>query len=238
VHQLFGYATCLILSGEYDVVSGSVVWLRDQEIEPYRFTREIVEAWIPRLVGQLGKRGRFTLGKHCTYCPRSHSCEAVIRDSRRTVAALGAEDFAPDRIHDTIAALSPADRVAIFREAKRVAALAEAAKSAIRLNVIQSGGELDAGDGWVLKVVEERGKRKLDTLKTWPLLEAHLNDEEVASVIDVSPSRFEDLVAKKAGKGKGAAAKRALEDELEAAGAVSGGTIEKLVERRRKDPAT
>ncbi len=235
VHQLFGYAACLILSGKYDVVRGSVVWLRDQEIENYTFTREVVMAWLPRLAEQLERRGRFTLGKHCTYCPRSHSCVAVIQDSRRTVATLSAEDFAPDRINATIASLAPSDRVAIFREAKRVAALAEQAKAAIRLNVIQSGGELDAGDGWILRVVDEPGRRVLDTEKTWPILEAHLNEAEVASVIDVSASRFEEIVAKRAGKGHGAKAKRALEDELQTAGAISRGSVHKLVERRKRE---
>ena len=230
--QVAGYAACLILGEGYEEVVITVVWLREGEAETYTFDRATIAAWLERFDAQLHRHG-YVLGSHCQFCPRGHSCEAVIADARRASAVFGQEEFTPDRIAATVAALPPAARVELYRQAKRVEALASAARQAVRLNVIQSGGELDAGDGWVLKISEEGGRREVDTVKVWPLLEAHLNDDEVPTVIDVSASRFEDLVAKRAGRGKGAAAKRALQDEMKAADAVKQGTVLKLVERRK-----
>lgn len=232
--QLAGYATCLILGDGYKRVTATVVWCREQEAETYVFDAKAVEAWVLRLIGQLSRRGKYTVGAHCAHCPRSHSCAAVQAKVRESVVLFRSAEWSTDAVAATLDGLPPNERVALFRQAKLVAALAESAKAAVRLNVIQNGGELDAGDGKVLKIVEEPGKRVIDTEKAWPILEARLDDgSEIASVLDVSASRLDDLVAKKAGKGKGAGAKRDLRAELEAAGALTQGTTLKLTERRK-----
>jgi len=239
-HQLLGYATCLLTEHrDLSRVVVTVIWLRSQEVETRTFTRADVEAWSGRLVDAVAGAGRrYVVGSHCEHCPRSHSCAAVQAKARESVALLQREEWATDAMARTLEGLAPAERVGLYRQAKLVASLAESAMSAVRLNVIQNGGELDAGDGKVLRIVEENGRRTIDTEKAWPILERHLDDgAEIASVVDVSASRLDALVAKKAGRGNGKSAKEALAAELAAAGAVKQSTIQKLVERR-KEPTT
>ncbi len=232
-HQLMVYAVCLILSEGYEEVVASVGWLRDQEQEHYTFTRPIVVAWLDRLREQVKRKGRYTIGSHCPHCPRSHSCPAALADARQAVTIFSSEAFSSVAIAPTLAELPESERVRLFRQAKAVLKLGEAAKTAIRLNVIQNGGHIDSGDGWLLKVKEEVSRRRLDTAKVCDIIEAHLNEDEKASVIDVSLSRFEEIVAKRAGKGHSATAKRALIDEIVAADALNVSTTQKLVERRK-----
>lgn len=232
-HQLAAYAACLILGEGYDEVVAMVGWLRDEEKETYTFTRPIVTAWMDRLRDQVQRRGRYTIGSHCQTCPRNHSCPAAIADSRRAVQVFSAKDMTSEEIARTLQDLPEAERVQLFRRLRTVLKLGEEARGAFRLNVVQNGGQIDGGDGWVLRVKEEVSRRRLDTARVRPILEEHLNQDEIDSVTDVSLARFEDLVAKRAGKGKGAGAKRALLDQIKAADALFVSTALKMVERRK-----
>jgi hypothetical protein len=149
----------------------------------------------------------------------------VAASGRAAVALFGLEEMSAERMAATLQELPPADRVKLFRQAKLVAVLADAAKAAVRLNVIQNGGVLDAGDGRELRVVEENGRREIDTALAWPILESQgLTDEEMAEVVDVRASALDDV----------AAAKRELAAILEAVGAVKQGKIQKLKDVRKK----
>jgi len=103
--------------------------------------------------------------------------------------------------------------------AHRMETLAANVKNAIRDHVL-NGGVVE-GDGHRL-VREVTNPRALDTLKTWDVLTAEgFTDADWQAVIDLSVKKIEQRVAAKAGKGKGAAAVRALAEKLEAAGAVT-----------------
>ncbi len=235
-HQLAGYAACLILGQDFEHVTASVVWLRDQDVETYVFTVQDVEAWMLRLISVLSQRtGEYRTGSHCAYCPRSHSCPAVAASGRAAVALFGRADMSAESMAATLQAMPPADRVKLYRQAKLVSTLADAAKAAVRLNVIQNGGTLDAGDGRELRIVEKNGKRVINTLGAWPIIESlDLSDIESATILTISAAALDDVVAKKAGKGNGAAAKRELAVKLEDAGALKQGKIQKLKDVRKK----
>jgi len=188
-HQLAGYAACKILGEGYEEVRASVIWLRDQDVETYVFTRRDIEAWILRLVSVLSQRtGEYRLGGQCGYCPRSHSCPAVKAAARASIAVFQGSDLAAEAVGATLDGLAPAQRVALYRQAKLLERLTAGALSAIRLNVIQSGGVLDGGDGTELRIVEENGRREIDTLKAWPVLIRLLGDDQAADVISISPA--------------------------------------------------
>ncbi len=77
------------------------------------------------------------------------------------------------------------------------------------------------------------GRRELDLLLAFPVLvAAGFDDDDMAEIIDVSIAAAEGVAARKAGKGKGAPAARALEAALAAAGAITTTTTTKLVVKR------
>lgn len=235
-HQLAGYAACLILGQGFDHITASVVWLRDQDVETYVFTVQDIEAWMLRLISVLSQRnGEYRTGSHCAYCPRSHSCPAIAASGRAAVAMFGREDMSAESMAATLQEMPPADRVKLYRQAKLVEELAKSAKAAVRLNVIQNGGVLDAGDGRELRIVEENGKRVINTLGAWPIIESlDLSDIESATILTISAAELDDVVANKAGNGNGAAARRELAIKLEDAGALKQGRIQKLKDVRKK----
>ena len=225
-HQLAGYAACLFGSDEHlTEVTASVVWIREQEIETYVITRPIIDQWLARLALQL-TRTQYSTGRHCEHCPRSHSCPAVKAKAREGIEIFGGSGASLEGM--------PSGRVVdLYRFAKLAIKAGESMIGSIRLHVIQNGQQ-DAGDGSALRIVEENGGRDINVAKAWDIIQARLTDADaMASVLKVSATALDDAVAKAAGRGAGAAAKRALADELAAAGAVTMKTIQKLKETRK-----
>jgi hypothetical protein len=224
-HQLAGYAAGLMADPHIHQVTASVVWLRAQEIETYVITRAVLEQWMARLKLQLS-RTAYSTGRHCEFCPRGHSCPAKRAKAAEGIAILTGEPAV------SLEGLPSADIVALYRRARLVERVAESMVASIRLHVIQHGPQ-DSGDGTALQVVEENGGRDIDVGKAWDIIQDRLPDASaMASVLRVSATALDDAVAKAAGKGKGAAAKRDLAAELEAAGAVTMKKISKLSEKR------
>lgn len=232
-HQLMGY--CLLTFDKHPAVMtiyASVVWIRDQEIETVTVTREAFNEWFAELTSDVVEwDGAYRTGQHCVYCPRSHECPAMIEAMRRDVSVISA---LPMDLDAGLAGLPAPERVAIFRRAKAITAVCERVIGAVRTNVALSGGLLDAEDGMVLRLHTEGAGRKIDALKAFPILQNVLNDEELASCLDVRISRVEQIVAKNAGRGNGASAKRVLNEKLEAAEAVTRATREVLEEVRKE----
>lgn len=225
-HQLAGYAAIFLLGDEnVSEVTVSVVWLRGQEIETYVITRAVLEQWIARLRVQAA-RTAYVTGRHCEHCARSHNCPAVAAKAREGIAILGGEPV-------DLSAMTGPEVVKLYRIAKLVTKIAESAVSSIRLHVIQNGPQ-DSGEGTYLQVVEENGGREIDVSKAWAVIQKRLPDaEQMAAVLRISATALDDAVAKAAGRGNGAAAKRELADELAAAGAVTmKQRIQKLTEKR------
>ncbi len=224
--QLAGYAACELLSDpDLDDVVASVGWLRTGEIETYVITREVLDQWLARLSSQLA-RTAYSTGPHCVHCPRSHSCPAIQAKAREGVEIL------TNNHGRSIEGMSSVEVVDLYRRARLVEKVAQSMVASILLHVIQNGPQ-DSGDGKTLQVVEESGGRDIDVGKAWDIIQARLPDAEaMSSVLRVSATALDDAVAKAAGKGNGAAAKRELAADLESAGAVTMKKLIKLSEKR------
>lgn len=226
--QLAGYASCLIMGHYVAEVTFTVVWLRSQTVETYTFRRQEVVEFMDRVQNHLNV-GAYTHGEHCGYCRRSHECEALIRMGRRDMAMFMAGDEASLAID--LSALAPAQVVDLRRRAKMLEKFAASLDSMIRWRV-SSSGPLPSGDGYALSLVEENGKREIDTEKAWPILQDRLTDVELAKCVTVSAADVDDCVAKKAGRGNGKKAREALATELKLAGALEQKKVLKLKEVR------
>jgi len=224
-HQGIGYARielANLFKEDIDTATVHFGWVRTQERESYTVTRERAEQWDRERRERIENwDGKFCTGDHCAHCPRLSTCPAQRQLVKRDVETLTTVGI-PD-----VTAMEPAQLVDFHRRLAVLDAVLKSAKASTRMEV-ERRGEVLSGDGHVLHLVEENGPRKVDTLKAWPVLNRALDADELAPCISVSIGDAEEAVAKKAGKGNGAKAKRALAAELEAAGAITQGKITKL----------
>lgn len=235
-HQLAATAACLILR-EGSLVHEAVltiVWVRDQDVETYRFDRAAVEAWLEEVRHKVVGRKTYTVGPQCGFCPRSRSCPAMAASARRDVQIFG-NILMQDQIKAGLADLAPAEVVALRRRAKALTYVIESLDEAVR-RLVQADGPLDAGDGTELRLVDQNGPRVIDTKKAWDVLAKEFTTDELNQVFRASATRADEIVARNAGRGNGAAAKRALADHLRAADAVTQTVVTHLKEVRKGPP--
>lgn len=227
-HQMRAYATLVLLDNpNLEEVTATILWIRDEDIENYTLRRADALAWIESVRSTVVEwNGVYHPGDHCGYCPRSHECEAATALARRDTAAILDIDVA------TAIAAMPADQVVtLYKKAAAVEKCAERVRSAVKARV-EAEGSIVSDEG-VLSIETER-RRELDAMATWPILEeAGFQDEDFAACIDLRVSKLEKRVVQRAGRGKGAAAVRALNEKLTAAGAVSTTEVQKLVVKRK-----
>lgn len=228
--QMLGYNTLLLLddSSLTDATS-TIIWVRTSEVESYTMTRDQLGEWLARLESTVVNwNGTYHPGEHCQYCRRSHECPAANALARRDVAAL--IDAEPGDISAQLASMEPDAIVGLLAKASRVESLAKRVRDAVKAHVIAHGDIV--ADGKCVTMVDEP-RRKLDPLAAWDVLrDAGFTDDDMAAIISMSVTDAEKLAAKKAGRGKGAAAIRELQTALDNAGAVSTTITRKLATKR------
>lgn len=229
-NQGFGYAALVLLNDpDVDLVSVYFSWVRTGEVEAYIVTRERMNQWLESLMGEVIKwDGRYHDGPHCSHCHRNHACPAATAMVRRDVQMF-ADGGSPD-----IQAMDDSAFAAYWRKLKALETMVKEAREHARIEVDRRGGEVEDDAGGVIHFVDQNGPREIDWLKARPIVEGILKPEEYVEALSVSAKKLDDIVGKKAGRGKGAAAKRDLAEKLEAAGAVSHTSQRKLVEERIK----
>lgn len=229
-HQLRGYAALLFRDNpDLDEVTTTAIWIREREIENYTLNRAEARAWELQLLERVTRwDGTYRPGKHCDYCPRSHACQALQAMARRDVAAF--DERLAERAEAELALMAPAEIVELLHKAKSVEAYATRVQAAIKAHVVRTGEVCGAG---ARLSVETEEQRELDPLAAWPVLEAAgFADADFAACMKLGVSKVEKVVAKAAGRGKGAAAVRKLNEDLRKAGAVQIREVAKLTERR------
>jgi hypothetical protein len=225
--QMKAYCALILLDNpELTEATMTIVWVMDGDAENYTMTREQLQPWLDELLATvLSWAGVYRHGDHCKHCRRNHECPAANAMVRRDVSAFTDSDLV-DRAENALLAMSPAEIVSLKQRASLVASYAERVQAAIKAHV-QKHGDVVA-DG-VRLTIETQEKRKLLPLVAWPVLEAAgFKDQDFAEVIDLRVTKVEKRVATKAGRGKGAAAIRALDNALDDAGAIEVEEIQKL----------
>jgi len=234
--QLQSYALLVLACNpELKSCMGSIVWLREGDVESYGFDQADAAAFTQTLVKAVRWEDRtYRPGPHCAHCIRSHDCPAVVAMVKRDVAMLLPDDGGPTTI-ESVTLLPPEKVVDLYHKAKAVAAFCESALEAVRLR-LRTDGPITTTPTRELRMIGVE-RREVDPVKAWPLLQPRLSDEEIAGCMKLSAAKLDDAVAKKAGKGKGAAAKRELGEALEKAGAVERVVIEQMREVTKKTEA-
>lgn len=213
-HQGFGYAfKALRRFPSKKQATVHFAWTRTQELESYTVTRERAMAWAEEMHAKIVEwDGVFHPGDHCTHCRRHATCPALHAMNRQSLELVTGQTV-------DLATMPSPDLAALYRRLLPLASQIESLKEAIKAEGKTRGG-IDDGAGRVLHYKENKGPREVDALKAWPALTERLTDEELAPCLKVRIGDVEAAIATKAGKGKGAAAKRDLEEALKAAGAI------------------
>lgn len=230
-HQMRAYGALVLLDDpSLEECTVTVVWIRDGEIENYTVTRETARLWLRELVERVVHwDGVYTAGAHCVHCHRAHECPAANALARRDVAAMNDAGLA-ERVGNELASMTADEIARLLEKADSVAVYCERVREQIKGYVARNGEVVSPG---IRLSIETQERRELDPLKAWSVLESFgFSDEDFAEAMKLGVSQVEKIVAKKAGRGKGAAAVRDLKEKLEAAGAVSRNEIGKLTVKR------
>lgn len=229
--QMRAYAL-LLFRDDPDLVevTVTVLWVRDGEIENYTATREQAERWAAEYVERVVEwNGVYRPGTHCGYCSRSHECEAANANGRRDVALI-ADRSLVHRVETELATMPDEEIVDLAARVEFVQHCAARVKDALTALVRERGDIVAGGHRLTLG---SRETKELDTLRSWPVLEAAgFGDEELRKCVSISLSKANDIVAQRAGRGRGAAAVRELREQLDAADAVTVRTSTFLARKR------
>lgn len=218
--QMRGYAALALLEDhELTEATATVVWIRDGQIENYTMTRPTMAVWLAELSETvLEWDGVFHAGGHCGHCRRYHECEAAHALARRDVAAISDRDLVA-RVESGLAEMAAAEIIDLLSKADTVAHLAERVRAAVKQHVLDHGDIVD--DRHRRLTIDVEARRQIDTKKALPVVLEALGLDVVGGCLTISISALEGLVARGAGRGNGAAAKRAINEKLIEAGAVT-----------------
>jgi hypothetical protein len=223
IKQLLSYALLACLIYDKTKWSVSLIWLRDHYIdtksggldELMQHKEELIAA------ARVATTAPFRVGEHCLYCPRAHDCPArqqLVKQSARDLMDADIKDF----VELAASGRLPAFWAGIKCIEKSIIDIREQLKLTMNVH-----GDLVCPDGTVF-TFDEIVKRALDPLKSWPVLQQRLSDEEIAGSMRFSLTDLQDAVAKKVGRGQKGKAKEELVEALDAAGAIERKTEKRL----------
>lgn len=225
--QMLGYCALELANNAFvERAEAHIVWLREREVESWSMTRDELRPWLERVSDAVSVR-RIVYGSHCVFCPRAHECTgraAVVRSDVESILEMDV-----DELRGGLATMAPDRVIHLLRQARAVAKVSDRVVEAIRMHVAEAG-EVVGSESRI--AFSEQKRRQLDAERAWTVLQRHLSDDDLIRAVKISLPAVEDAVAKAAGKGAGAAAKRKLTADLEAVSAISTSTTKVLSERR------
>ena len=186
--QIKAYATLLWLNdpSEYaQDAEGYLVWVRDGDLETYKWTPEQLVAFVDQVHGAVQEPNRYVPGDHCGWCSRRHECEArrhLVKNSIRTLSSISIDEMTPTEVVDLKRRLTLIDNAV------------KEARSALKQFIIDNGPQ-DSGDGYRLAIAE-RERRSVLPLQAWPILVSQFTDQEMASFLSVKITGLQDAVRK------------------------------------------
>lgn len=227
--QLLGYAALALFNDpDLDEAEGGILWIRDEDFEPYALRRNQLEAWEQRLIEKVVRwDGTYRPGPHCPDCPRRHECPAASALARHDVAAIRDVDFDAAAID----ALTKEQTVELLVLAREVEKKAKRVIACIRQGVLDHGDVVGEGQRLTIKVDEER---TVDVLEAYPILEEFwgFDEADMRQVLRLNLSDAETIIRERAPARKGQDHVRQFRAQLDAAGAIRTSEVVKLVVRR------
>lgn len=218
-----------------------LAWVREQSWEAQYFHRDDLERWWIEFCQRLERTPLpANPGRWCGYCPRALECPQRQQLLAAVVDSLLPEDDGSSRFDQMVAALGPApDRGHIYRvcldQMKLLEGHLEAARAAIRAEVTAAGGSLSAGEGYELRLVEQK-RRTILPREAWGELSVILHPDRLMECVTIHKIKVEQAVREQVPEDAPRGAKKEAVEELhrrlEEAGAWSVQVVERLELKR------
>lgn len=222
--QVKGYAFLVVSRfPEVQRVHTRVIGIRHGTADAAYWERDDLFDWFDSLKQHIKHRSTFRPGEHCTYCPRRLTCPgyaALTIQARRLIDSVEEDDSLSVMTPKLVGEIHVAERMLSKR--------CEAIHEWVVTQVASNGNRLDIGNGMALEL-NDCEKRTIDPAKGTPILrDVGISEEEINDASSTSKTKMEAAMKAIAGKGRGAAAVRNLNERLEVAGAFRVTTFEKL----------
>lgn len=228
-HQMKAYMAMILEEFPHlEGATATIVWVRTEDVENYTMTRAEAREWLAKFRTMIVDwDGVYHTGDHCGHCRRAHECDAGNELARTYVSAIA--DVGLHDINAAIATMEPDAAIALYHRAKMVRDIAEKALDALKIRA--HAGEI-RGTETRLEMQKEN-RRAVDIVLAWPVLEGlGFTPEDYARVMKMSISKCEQVMADRAPRGEGKAARARVAKLLQQAGAISNNEQFKLIERR------
>jgi len=222
--QLAAYAHAAV--AEYGMPKSGVVtmipvWLRFQEFDVRNISSDDLKAFEDAIHSQRKGIGKiWNPCDRCGYCRMRYECKARESYARSAISSLteiGAGQLVTGQ-----------DLGRLYERSKELEKLLIDYKSALKI-AIEADGEIARDDGSKL-ILDNRKRETISPREAWPIARKHgVPHDALPDLVTMSKTKLLDAVAETAGKGKGAAAKRALLKDLQGADAIKT-TISKTIQ--------
>lgn len=227
--QLQGYALCAERAHgmpKSGVVTVATVWLRMGEIDVRNYSAKDLDGFTERLAEARGAVGkRYAPGDACTFCPRKHSCDALVEYVRSVLRCLERE---PTPVDD----IDPERLASIWQRSRLLKRSIDAYERAMKALLVD--GPVDAPGGHTLELKTDLIE-KLESERAWPILvEEGLSNEALARCVRLSKTAVTREVSARTAKGYKGKAIDALLNRLREAGAIKTEGRQTICKRKAK----
>jgi hypothetical protein len=194
--------------------------VREMTVDTYYWTGRELDEWMRGVVRDAADVERFRAGRHCGWCQRRRECDVVSQYVVNSTAnVMEWPRGKPLALDDALVAMH--DRVRVVEQA------CQDARDALRAAVATAGGQIAASDGRTLALVRQE-RQEINSGLAWPVLENRFGLHAVAEAAKLTKTAVTKLAMDNAPpRGKGKAAKQIIED-LDAVGAITVTTQERL----------
>jgi len=206
-------------------VRATVLGIRNGTLDTFVWSRDELAAWWFSLAKRLVRnQDHFVTDlQHCRFCPRRFECKAIQEKGASIVRSLdlGTINFA-DMTGDELAQAK--------MKVKFIKSLTDSAEDSIKMEVVNRGGLVNAGNGNEL-AIECGERREINFGAAEDVLRTNLGDAW-RECVSVGNGDLEKVAMKVAPPRGGAKLKRKIWSELDAADAIEVKVQEKLVVRK------
>jgi len=212
--QLNGYAHATANEygwGDSGIITQVIIWLRFQEYEIYKYTRDDDAQFVKRYTEQYDLIGKqWAAGEQCTYCPQKNHCKTYSEYMQSAHGAL-VKSVKGGLTRDRLAELYP--------QAKMLKQALKQFDDAIKMAAHEA--PLSIGDGKFLEMIQKT-RDHIDPAIAWEVLQdAGFSDAELASSIKFTKSAIQAVAGDKAPKGQKGTYKSLIIGRLRDSGAIA-----------------
>lgn len=227
-HQMRAYSFAALSKAESaESVKAMVLWARDQEIQPWTWTRNDLVTWAVEMQDKVWNWDgvNYTVGGHCTFCRRHASCPARMAELTSTYELMKVSADTHELVGD--------DFSKAWQASIDIPKLIEQWR-ARQKERIKATGPIPMEEGKVLTLTDRNVSPKMDAEKAAAVLKSGFGftDSDVYECCRLSKGDVENKVAESAETGGKGKAKKAVVETLTEYGALLPRTTQVITKKK------